>query len=126
MIKTSFINVDLELSSLESLAPLADELDGKVFVLQNGVVDSEYQLAFECLMDGSEADAVCNAFIELIGSLSSASKDILSRCNSRVLDIGFDSGEDCIVTNLISGKLLVQIASYGFDIKITVYPVDKT
>ena len=126
MIKTSFINVDLELSSVESLASLAEELYGKIFVLQNGFVGAEYQLAFECLIDEAEASSVFEVFLTLIESLSSDSKDKISRCSSRVLDIGYESGEDGIVTNLLSGALLAQVAGYGFGINITVYPIDKT
>lgn len=111
---------------MESLASLAEELHGRIFVLQNGVVDEKYQLAFECLFDGADAMSVFDSFLILIESLSKASKEKLSRCNSRILDIGYESGEDGIITNTLSATLLSQVAGYGFDIKITVYPIDTT
>ena len=126
MIKTSFINVDLELFSKESLAPLAEELHGRIFILQNGIIDEMYQLAFECLFDGTDAGSVLESFLMLIESLSEASKDKLSKCSSRVLDIGYESGEVGIITNTLSATLLSQVAGFGFDINITVYPVDTT
>ncbi len=126
MTRTSFINVDLELSSVESLASLAEELSEKIFILKNEFFESEYQLAFECTLNASEASSVFDTFLKLVDSLSKISKEKLSRCHGRVLDIGYESGEEGFVANMLSSNMLGQVAGYGFSINITVYPLDKT
>lgn len=125
MIKTSFINVDLELLSNENLLPIAEELKGKVFLLTNEYIDSEYNLAFECSTNEEEPLPVIEKFITILNSLSPKSKKLLKTCSKRIFDIGYDSGEDGFISNSIPCSLLSEIVDLGFELKITVYQLDK-
>ncbi|WP_444924459.1 hypothetical protein ACJJH9_04510 [Microbulbifer sp. DLAB2-AF] len=124
MTQTSFINVDLELFSVEDLSSIGRELKEKIYPLTDQFVDGEYNLAFECSMNSDNPADVLEVFIQLLDSLSSESKALVSRCSRRIFDIGYDSGDEGHVTNLLSQDLLRNVVELGFDIKFTLYALD--
>ncbi|MBU6953259.1 hypothetical protein [Hahella sp. HN01] len=125
MSKTSFINVDLELSSYESLSSAVDELADRLVLLQNRFEDGEYFLSFECVFNGTDANSVIEEFLRLIDLLIPLAKEKLLNSHRKVLDIGYVSGEECVIKNVLAGANLAKVAMYGFDIYITVYPLDE-
>lgn len=116
----------MELSSKEDLSKIALELKGKIYPLQNDVEKEIYYLAFECSLNEDEPKQVIEEFIELLNSLTGVSKKLLANCHQKVLDIGYESGEEGAITNTLSNALLTRVVEYGFDINVTLYPVDKS
>ena len=125
MIKTSFINVDLELHSEEALLTIVEELKGKIIILTNDYIGSEYNLVFECSVNNNDPVPVIEKFINLLNSLSKKSKILLNKCSRKIFDIGYDSGEEGFISNCIPCSLLSKIVDLGFEMKITVYQLDK-
>lgn len=123
---TSFINVDLELSSKENLAGIENELGKRVFVLQSGFESGDYILNFECSLNETDAVVVIEELLSLIESLSSESKLKLAACHKRVLDIGYDSGTEGVAYNNIPLAMLNRVIANGFDLGISVYPIDNS
>ncbi|AUM14731.1 hypothetical protein [Ketobacter alkanivorans] len=126
MIRTSFINVDLELYSKEDLSSIASELKGRIYPLTNEYVDDVYNLAFECSMNDQEPSVVLEKFLALLDQLSDESALLLASCDKKMFDIGYDSGDDGFVSNNISNELLRKVTALGFDIKVTVYPISES
>ncbi|MCG8428003.1 MAG: hypothetical protein MI754_11655 [Chromatiales bacterium] len=125
MNQASFINVDLELSSEKGLSIIAEELKDKIFLLQDEFDGLSYKLAFECSLTEQEPEPVIETLIGLLDSLSTQSKALVKSCSSKIMDIGYDSGEEGVLVNNIPCALLQRITEYEIDLNITVYPVDK-
>ena len=126
MTQTSFINVDLELFSKEDLSSISEELAGKIYPLTSEFIEGEYNLAFECSLNDEDPSKVINEFIQLLNSLSDESKALLATCSKRTFDIGYDSGDEGFVTHTLTQNLLSNVLALGFDIKITLYPLDNS
>jgi hypothetical protein len=125
MSKPVFINIDMELSSSEDLSPLANELDGKIYVLQNEFVGEDYKLSFECNLNEEEPSKVLIQYVKLISGLSENSKDLLKKCNSRILDFGYESGMESVLSNSIPAAILSDLVALNYDLVVTIYPVDE-
>ena len=125
MVQTSFINVDIELSSIEDLSIIAKELEGQIFLLQNEFEDDIYRLSFECSLSDETASSVIERFLSLLDSLTAEQKMLIANCSSRILDIGYESGDKAITTNLLPASLLRRLSEYEINLVITLYPLDQ-
>jgi len=115
----------MELSSSEDLSPIANELDGKIYVLQNELEGKDYKLSFECSLNEEQPSNVLAQYVKLISGLSENSKDLLNKCNSRVLDFGYESGMESVLSNSIPAAVLFDLVALNFDFVVTIYPVDE-
>lgn len=126
MSKPTYINIDLELSSIEDLSFIADELGNKIFVLLNEKVGEEYRLNFECHLKNHEDEEplylkTLTNFLNFIDELSENSKSKLSKCHRKVLDIGYYSGSIGFLYTSVPNSLLSRIVNSGFDLNISIY-----
>jgi hypothetical protein len=125
MSKPEFVNIDMELSSSEDLSPIANELDGKIYVLQNKFEGEDYKLSFECSLNEDQPSNVLAQYVKLINGLSENSKDLLKKCNSRILDLGYESGMGSVLSNSIPSAVISDLVTLKFDFVVTIYPVDE-
>ncbi len=121
----NFINVDLELSSDNDLSLIASELKGRVFILDEGFTGSEFSLRFECSLNETQPEPVLKEFIKLIRTLSDEAMALLGSTTQKIVDIGFDSGNQYQFTTRISNAVLNELSSLGFEIVITIYPITE-
>ena len=115
----------MELSSSEDLSPIANELDGKIYVLQNKFEGEDYKLSFECSLNEDQPSNVLAQYVKLINGLSENSKDLLKKCNSRILDLGYESGMGSVLSNSIPSAVISDLVTLKFDFVVTIYPVDE-
>ncbi len=118
----NFINVDLELSSENDLSLIASELKDRIFILDEGFSGSEFSLRFECSLNETQPEPVLKEFIKLIRTLSNEAMALLGSTTQKIVDIGFDSGNQYQFTTRISNTVLSELSSLGFEIVITIYP----
>lgn len=122
----TFVNLDLEIQSEESLNPLAEYLSDCAFVLYNGETDEGYELTVEPILDGklSEDPGSCtDEFLRLLDSLPDQLVALFRRCRSRIFDYGFDGGlEAAPLAASLAAEQLSRIAAWGIDLRVTVYP----
>ncbi len=121
----NFINVDLELSSENDLSLIANELKGRIFILDEGFSGSEFSLRFECSLNETQPEPVLKEFIKLIRTLSNEAMALLGSTTQKIVDIGFDSGNQYQFATRISNTLLNELSSLGFEIVITIYPITE-
>ncbi|RQP21503.1 hypothetical protein [Piscinibacter terrae] len=122
----SFLNLDLELDAASDLAPLAQHLKGRVFILFCGPTDSGFRLALEALTKGrlnSDPKACTDHLLDILETLPSALMQAWQSCTSRVFDYGFDGGlESPPIHMTLPSSTLARAARLGLDFRITVYP----
>lgn len=132
-----FINIDLELKSLEDLQPLVDELDESVFVLYSDKAPNlnEYWASIEIKdydiyqsyddkpQDIGGVDVLLSAFCDLLENMSPQSRSLWEKCREREFDVGFGSGntEKSFHTQ-IRAETLKRVSELGASVLITVYP----
>ena len=122
---TRYLNVDCILRSDKSLAKLLSSLKDDVYVLWNQPFDNGSFVGIETNLvktSGPEEDIA--EFIRLFDSASVL--DDLSKCQEKIFDVGFESGDSGDPLNvIISADLVNKISELGFSIKIRVYPVPQ-
>ena len=123
---TTFINVDLELSSKRDLAPLQEELRDRVFVLASGKETDYYVLNFECMSGADSPAEVIEKFVKLLESLSKESLADLKNCFKKTVDIGYESGTDGVIYNSIPADILLALNKFSLDLNISIYPTDDS
>lgn len=133
-----FINIDLEIKSLENLQPIVDELGEKVSILYNDMppnreenwlsmeVAGDYEI-YENYNDETDdiggVDVLLTAFCDLLENLSAESKNLWNSCRVRSFDVGFACGNtEKSYHTTIKTETLQRVAQIGATIHITVYP----
>ena len=117
-----FINVDVELISEEDLHPLEDELKEKISILLSERRGGKYALNFECASykEGG-VSGILEQLTSVLSGLSESCSQLLANCESRRLDVGYNSGAEGWVYGKISSELLSKVSELGFDLYISVY-----
>lgn len=126
-----YLNTDLELRSRRELSPILSAFGRAVSLMYNGKAGSGYLLSVETQATNRYPDRAINRFCDLVESLSKVHRKLWGACQSRILDIGFDSGttagskSNCYRAQL-SPSAISRAAKLGMAITITIYPVDRT
>jgi len=125
----SFINIDLELCAEDDLYLIAQEWGDQVMVLYYGENKADkhgFQLIVECSCTIELPEAVLQAFLDLLKKLSPEAQQLLAQCDKKILDIGYDSGNDGrVITHPISNQILSELSQFGFYIHLTIYPLQE-
>lgn len=125
----TFINIDLELCAEEDLYLIAQEWGDQVMILYYGENRADkhgFELIVECSCDVELPEAVLQTFLDLLKTLSPEAQQLLARCHKKVLDIGYDSGNDGrVITHPLSNQILTELCQFGFHIHLTIYPLQK-
>lgn len=123
MNEARYLNVDCILRSKKSLSKFLSSLKDDVFILWNEQVNGGSFIGFETNLpntSGPEEDIV--EFLRLFDAPSLL--EALSKCQEKIFDIGFESGDSGdLVDVIISSPIMNKISELGFSIKIRVYPV---
>lgn len=126
----SFINLDLEITSSNDLAPLISYFGKKVFVLFNGESENGNFLCLEPLFEDLHSNNIencINHFVHLLKNLPIELAEVWNSCHSRVFDFGFEGGiEQPPLYTAISNALLREIAQLNVEIRITIYPFSES
>lgn len=119
-----FLNLDVELKSSRDLAPLANHLDGDVFVLRCGMDGDAHVLCMEPESGLNPDIKTCTEYmLARMESLPEPLQALLDACMSIVFDYGFDGGLENLPLSVdLSPALLGRISALDASIRVTVYP----
>lgn len=120
----TFLNVDFEFVSDDDLTVIADSYQHQLLILLSQKLDNAYHLSFEMLSQTS-VNVLLAEFFEWLATLPDEHQALLLNSRQKVIDIGFESGEGDRWVTTISPPLLQKIADGGFELLITVYPMDS-
>lgn len=125
MNEARYLNVDCVLRSNETLSALVSTLEDDVFMLWNESSNDGSFVGFETnLVDTSGPEEDICEFLRIFESHSLGQN--LAKCQERVFDIGFESGDfGGPVDVIISPNTVKRICDLGFSIKIRVYPISQ-
>ncbi len=121
---THFINVDLDLSSSESLGPLLDAWEHDVMVLHHTrVPGGGSEVGLEVAAMTTAAPPTIRCFVRLVQRLEPGLRALWDGCTERVLDIGIQSGTDGLHSwrLVLSPKVLAEVQEIGAQLAVTVY-----
>jgi len=121
---THFINVDLDLASSESLAPLLEAWGDEVIVLHHTLVPGRgSEAGLEVTAMTTTAQQTIRCFVRLVQRLDPELRALWDGFTERVLDIGIQSGTDGphYWRFELSPKTLAEIQEIGARLAFTVY-----
>jgi hypothetical protein len=123
--RTAFLNVDLDISSREDLAPLAAALQPKLIVLHAGRHRNRYHARFELSTQPSSPDLAIRRLVRAIQTLPVRQQGIWRRATTRDFDIGIQSAEEPHCSEfLVAAATVAMVAGVGGRIVVTVYSPD--
>ncbi len=120
--KTAFLNVDLDISSREDLAPLAAALGPKLFVLHVGRLRKRYLARLELRAQPQSLDAAIRRLVRAIDGLPPRQRACWKRATSRDFNIGIQAAEEPRNSEFPIGPATVQmVGRVSGRIVITIY-----
>ena len=124
--KTTFLNVDLDISSRDNLAPLADALAPKLIVLHVGRVGRTYRASFELRTQPKTADGAIRRLVAAVETLPARPRALWKRAKTRDLNIGIQAAPDPRCSEFALDPLTVRMVSQiAARIVFTVYGVES-
>ena len=123
-----YLNTDLVIESKTDLSVIVHEFGEDVIVLYHGEMRGYQHASFESSEAGAGADEIINFFCMLVENLPEGAREVWDGCCSRVLDVGFESGESpSNFRSEIRASTIQRVAAIGASIVVTIYPVfDET
>ena len=119
-----YINTDLEIESKEDLTPIVDGLGDDVVVLHHGEVNGLNRAGFEIAGGFAGADETVDYLCMLVEALSEPAAGIWKRSVSRVLNLGYESGDEgSSFRSELRADTLKRLSELGASVVVTIYPV---
>jgi hypothetical protein len=120
--KTAFLNVDLDISSREDLAPLAAALRPRLFALHVGRTRKRHWARFELRTQPRTLDAAIRRLVRAIQSLPRPQQACWNRAITREFNIGIQAAERPHASEFpVTPATLQMVAKVRGRIVITVY-----
>ena len=120
--ETTFLNVDLDISSQEDLAPLAAALRRRLFPLHVGRIRRKYWARFELRTQPSNPDVAIRRLVAAIESLPAGHRATWKRATTRDFNIGIQAAETPAHSEFSVAPAAVRmVGRVGGRIVITVY-----
>ena len=119
-----YLNVDCILRSKHSLTELLSYLDNEIFILWNDSDTDINSIGFETkLLNTKSPEEDISKFLSLFESLPPALSKLLKTCDEKILDIGFESGDQgAPMEACLDSLMLARISSLGFNVGMRIYP----
>jgi hypothetical protein len=125
--RSHLLNVDLEVRSVTSLAPLAKGFGDGIVVLFEGADGRSHRLSAELVdLRHRTADRMIAAFVKLILSLPHEASRHWFAATSRAFDIGIQSGIDGPYSLSIRPTTIAAVVAVRASITVTTYPAAAT
>jgi hypothetical protein len=121
---TSFINVDLEISSESDLSELVNHLAKDLCLLHHSQAEGKHHASFEVRPSTStdNPNEFIAVFHTVISSLPSPLRPIWDNCQRRLFDIGIQGGwKPNIYTIPLTANCISQLAELQTECLVTIY-----
>jgi hypothetical protein len=120
--RIKYITTDLNLESEEDLSHLATNLCHDESPHLNELVNNTYKLRLGGIGIQNSPVNDIEIFCERRESLSVENEELWNNCESRILDIAFEGGDEPNnLTSLLDEGLLLRISKLKLGIEITIY-----
>jgi hypothetical protein len=120
--KTTFLNVDLDISSRENLAGLAAALQPELFALHVDRIGRRYWARLELSAEPRSPDAAIRRLVQAIQALPRGQRARWKRATIRDFNIGIQAAEEPHAAEFaVSPATVKLVAKVGGRIVITVY-----
>jgi hypothetical protein len=123
-----FLNVDLDLESKTSLAPIIAEFGEEVVVLHQTTSRDLHTASFEHAGSGCSGDAenIISQLCLLVEQLPPDARQIWEACCTRIFDIGYESGDNpSSFRSILHPETIKRMAGLGAAIMVTIYPASN-
>ncbi|MBI1918091.1 MAG: hypothetical protein HYS12_25650 [Planctomycetes bacterium] len=120
-----YLNVDLDLESRVSLAPIVEAFGEDVVVLHQSACREFFTASFEAAGSGCSGDAegAINDLCLLVENLPDDARRLWDECCTRVFDIGYESGDSPrSFRSILHPETVMRVAAVGAAIMVTIYP----
>ena len=120
-----YLNTDLDIESNEDLTPIIEAFGEQVFVLHHGLIKGRHHVSFELSYDHySIPDEAIRSFCDLIENLPPTGNLIWSRCITRVIDVGIESGASpqCYRFELPQSTIH-RVSATGASLAVSIYAI---
>jgi hypothetical protein len=119
---TTFLNVDLEISSAEDLAPLAEALGQKLSALQVGRVQRRYWARLELRTQPKTPDVAIRRLARAIGQLPQRQRAYWKRATVRDFNVGIQAADEPDHSDFVlKPETVAMVGKLGGRIVITIY-----
>lgn len=124
---TTFLNVDLEISSRSDLQPLVTALGDRAHNLFVGRIKRTYRAHFELLRHPRNADLAIRGFATLISTLPKAERKLWDTAKTRDFNIGIQTAmRPRAYETLLSSEAITTVSMLKARIVFTIYAPDKS
>ena len=119
---TTFLNVDLEISSAEDLAPLAEALGPKLSVLHVGRVQRRYWARLELRTQPKTPDVAIRRLARAIEQLPQRQRAYWKRATVRDFNVGIQAADEPDHSDFVlKPETVTMVGKLGGRIVITIY-----
>lgn len=121
-----YLNTDLVIESTNDLSRIVQEFGEDVFVLHHGEIRGYQHASFEIPGNTAGADETINYFCALVEGLPREAREIWNGCCSRVIDVGYESGNSPRnFRSEIRASTVQRVAAIDASIVVTIYPLSN-
>ncbi len=118
MSETKFLNVDLDLRGKTGIREILDALGRDIIELNCETTDFAC-VEVSCLI--KNIDDLISEYFRLVNGLSKEARSVWNNLDSRIFNIGIQTGDSKSSEFRLSAKSISQIQAMGGEIEITVY-----
>ena len=123
-VETNYANTDLDLLSSVAFDALNAELSASCCQLHyEETPGSAWSACYEANQLNSDAASDIGPMLDAIANLSDLARAQLSECSKRDFNIGFHCWDSWAYNYSLPFDLLASVASAGFSLSITLYPM---
>jgi hypothetical protein len=120
--KTTFLNVDLDISSRQDLAPLAEAFRPRLIALHVGRIRNRYWARLELRTQPSNPNVAIRRLVSAIASLPGRQRACWKRATRRDFNIGIQAAEEPRHSEFsVAPATVKMVGRVGARIVITVY-----
>jgi hypothetical protein len=120
--RTKFLNVDLDISSREDLAPVAAALRSRLIVMHVGRIRNRYHASFELRTQPRSPDLAIRRLARAVQSLPVRQQARWRRAITRDFNIGIQAAEEPHCSEFpVAAPTVAMVAKLGGRLVVTVY-----
>ena len=121
-----YLNTDLEIKSKEDIAPILEAFGEKIYVLHQEINKDIHFVCCETNSNLIDANSAAAYFCTLVEDLPNNVREIWNKCDTRILDMGYQSG---MLPNSYKSELeattVKRMAELGISIVVTIYSLSE-
>jgi hypothetical protein len=125
MSEITFLNIDLDIESIDDISPLVNEWGDRVSVQRLEKIEGTYIGSFET--GYGSVPEILDEYVSLITNLSETSKSIWDSALKKEFDFGFEcSTWPSNIHVSVDSRFISKLSQVGGSVAVTVYPASNS